>query len=195
MKTIVRSFKILGIFILLLGLAYPLFITGIAQATFRHKADGSLIERDGKVVGSVFIGQKFDSAIYFSGRPSATGYGTLPSGASNLSLTSRKLYDEVQERNADFAQRNALSPGDAIPSEMLFASASGLDPHISPMSAFLQLDRVAVARHFSEVQKRELSAVIENMTEKPQFGLLGETRVNVLLLNLRLDEIARKDGR
>ena len=181
--------------IVLLGLAYPLFITGIAQIAFNDKANGSLIEKDGKVIGSAFVGQKFDSIVYFSARPSATDYGTLPSGASNLSLTSQKLHDLVGQRKAAFIERNSLTPNDTIPSEMVFASASGLDPHISPKAALLQLNRVATARNFSDAEKNELYALIKNSTEKPQFSFMGKARVNVLLLNLQLDKMTSGHGR
>lgn len=173
----------------LLGVVYPLFITGIAQVCFPDKADGSLIEKDGKVLGSALVGQQFSSDAYFSSRPSATGYNSLPSGASNLGLTSQKLYNQVKERKEAFAARNELSPCKKIPSEMLFASASGLDPHISPESATLQINRIAKARKFSDQQKWKLQSVVEEMAEQPQFNLFGEPRINVLLLNLRLDEM------
>ncbi len=173
----------------LLGVVYPLFIAGIAQVCFPDKANGSLIEKNGKIIGSMLVGQQFDSAAYFSSRPSATGYSTLPSGASNLGLTSRKLYDQVKERKEAFIVRNGISPSRKIPSEMLFASASGLDPHISPEAATLQINRIAKTRKFSDQQKWKLQSLVEEMTEKPQFNLFGESRINVLLLNLRLDEM------
>ncbi len=174
---------------ILLGVIYPLFITGIAQACFRHKANGSLVEKDGKMIGSALIGQQFDSAAYFSSRPSATDYNALPSGASNLGLTNQKLFDQVKERKEAFVTRNELSPCKKIPSEMLFASASGLDPHISPEAAMLQINRIAKTRRFSDQQKWKLQSLVEEMTEQPQFDLFGEPRINVLLLNLRLDEM------
>ncbi len=175
--------------IVLLGIIYPLVVTGIAQVCFRDKANGSLIEKDGKIVGSALVGQKFDNAAYFESRPSAVDYNTLPSGASNLSLTSKKLYDEVKKRKEAFAVRNKLSSCDTIPSEMLFASGSGLDPHISPEAAKLQIERIAEARNFSSGQKEQLYSLADEMTEQPQFSLFGEPRINVLLLNLRLDEM------
>lgn len=175
--------------ILLLGVVYPLLITGVAQLCFHDKANGSLIEKDKKVIGSSLIGQRFDDPAYFSARPSATDYNTLPSGASNLGLTSQKLHTQVMKNKENFITRNGLTDKDSIPSEMLFASASGLDPHISPEAALLQVKRIARERGFSVKQQQELQDLVVNMTENPQFQLLGEQRVNVLLLNLRLDEI------
>ncbi len=174
---------------LLLGIVYPLLITGVAQVCFPKKANGSLIEKEGKVVGSELVGQAFTDAAYFKPRPSATEYHTLPSGASNLGLTSQQLHDQVMERQTMFRTDNRLSPDQAVPSEMVFASASGLDPHISPDAARLQINRIATVRRFTDSQKQALERLVEESIEKPQFGLLGEPVVNVLSLNLRLDEL------
>lgn len=121
--------------------------------------------------------------------PSVIGYNPIPSGASNLGPTSSKLKALVDERKATFLKTNQLGENTQIPSEMLFASASGLDPHISPEAASLQLNRIAKARSFSPVQKQNLKQLVEKLTEKPQLTLLGESRVNVLLLNIQLDEL------
>lgn len=190
MKTqILISIKIFALFTVLLGLIYPLFITAIAQLAFTEKANGSLIIQENKVIGSEFIGQKFDSVRYFWSRPSATDYNSMPSGGSNLSPTSSKLKQQVADRMAIWVKSNPTSDSENIPSEMLFASASGLDPHISPKAAFLQVNRISKARDFNEKQKNQVIQLISKLKESPQFGLLGEERVNVLLLNLNLDKI------
>jgi K+-transporting ATPase ATPase C chain len=190
MKTqLIISIKIFAVLTVLCGVVYPLFITGIAQLVFPAKANGSLILQGNKVIGSELIGQKFDSIIYFSSRPSATDYNPLPSGGSNLGPTSSKLKQLVTERTSQFAKFNLLSGSDAIPSEMLFASASGLDPHISPKAALLQVDRIVKARNFDNNQKQKVIELIASKTESPQFDVLGATRINVLILNLELDKI------
>lgn len=190
MKTqLIISIKIFAVLTVLCGVAYPLFITGVAQVVFPAKANGSLIVLDNKVIGSELIGQKFDSIIYFSSRPSATDYNPLPSGGSNLGPTSSKLKQLVIDRTSQFIESNQLSASENIPSEMLLASASGLDPHISPKAALLQVGRIAKARQFNEQQKQQLEKVIADQTESPQFSFLGETRINVLVLNLALDKL------
>jgi K+-transporting ATPase ATPase C chain len=127
--------------------------------------------------------------IYFSSRPSAISYNPLPSGGSNWGLTNNKLKDNVNNRENHFISYNQTTGSSEIPSEMLFSSASGLDPHISPRSALLQADRISNARHFDSSQKEKLIQCIRSRTEKPQFLILGEERVNVLLLNLDIDKI------
>jgi len=185
------SLKILGIMTILLGVIYPLLITGITQLVFPKKANGSLVEMNGTLQGSELIGQKTDSAVYFHSRPSVTDYNTMPSGASNFALTNKKLYDWVQVRKQKFIEENNLPKDAGIPAEMLFASASGLDPHISPEAAKMQIDRIATARGFSEEQQKQLSNLVDKLTETPQYGIFGCTRVNVLKLNLELANIAK----
>jgi len=193
MKTqLIISIKIFAVLTVLCGIAYPLLVTGIAQLAFPEKANGSLIVQDNKVVGSELIGQKFDSIIYFASRPSATDYNPQPSGGSNLGPGSSKLKQMVVDRKAQFVESNQLSASENIPSEMLLASASGLDPHISPNAALLQVGRIAKARQFNEEQKQELTKIIADQTESPQFSFLGETRINVLVLNLALDKLDKK---
>jgi len=190
MKTqTIIALKFLFVMTILTGIVYPLVMTGIAQLTFPSKANGSLIKKDGKIIGSELIGQKFDSTIYFWSRPSAIDYNPIPSGASNLGPTSDKLKKQVVERRISFATMNTITDTTAVPKEMLFASASGLDPHISQKAALLQVDRVAKARNFNIVQKQNLVQIVKNLTETPQFLVFGEERINVLILNLELNKI------
>lgn len=189
MKTLIISLKIFLFFTVLTGIIYPLFVTGIAQLIFPAKANGSMIVKDNKVIGSELIGQQFDSSIYFSSRPSAISYNPLPSGGSNYGLTNAKLKHFVDSCKKQFIAFNQLDSNTTIPSEMLFASASGLDPHISPAAALLQADRVAKARNFNNIQKQKLIQCINEVKEPPQLLCLGEERINVLLLNLEVDKI------
>ena len=189
MKTLFISLKIFFFLTVLTGIIYPLLVTGIAQLAFPSKANGSLIIRDRMTIGSELIGQQFDSTIYFTSRPSAVSYNPLPSGGSNYGLTNIKLKNLVSERRHQFIQFNQLDSLTEIPSEMLFASASGLDPHISPQAALLQVDRITRVRNLDDTQKQKLLLLINVLSEKPAFMLLGEERINVLKLNLELDKL------
>ena len=169
---------------LLLGVVYPLVVTGIAQLVFPEKANGQLIQRDGKVVGSRIIGQAFSSPGYFRGRPSAagTGYDAANSGGTNLGPTNKKLIDAVKA-NVDAARKENASAA-AVPIDFVTASASGLDPHVSPATAAFQVPRVARERG---VTTADIQRLVDAHTEGRQLGLLGEPVVNVLELNLALD--------
>ena len=190
MKTqTIIALKFLLLMTILTGIIYPLFMTGLAQLIFPAKANGSLVKKDGKIIGSELIGQKFDTTIYFWSRPSAIGYNPIPSGASNYGPTSDTLKKQVTARRILFATKNSITDIMDIPKEMIFASGSGLDPHISPEAAILQLSRVATARNLDETKLQQVRQLIKNMTEKPQFSLFGEPRINVFDLNLALDKI------
>jgi K+-transporting ATPase ATPase C chain len=195
LKEIRPAILVLVALTLITGLAYPLAMTAIAGVAFPKQAQGSLIERDGKVVGSALIGQDFNDDKYFHGRPSATSapdpadasktvpapYNAANSGGSNLGPTSKALNDRIKE---DVDRLKAENPAAEVPVDLVTTSASGLDPDISPQAALFQLSRVARARHMTEERVREL---VTANTEGRFAGLLGEPRVNVLALNLALD--------
>jgi K+-transporting ATPase ATPase C chain len=191
MKSFITALKIFLVFTVLTGIIYPVIVTGIAQAAFPVKANGSLIMAGNTAIGSELIGQKFDSAIYFSSRPSAIFYNPLPSGGSNYGLTNSKLKTLVSERRKQFLAFNRLDSLSDIPSEMLFASASGLDPHTSPEAALMQVDRITTARNFNFSQKQTIIGIINELTEKPQLSLLGERRINILVLNMRINKLEK----
>jgi potassium-transporting ATPase KdpC subunit len=187
MKTRTVIIRYFFIMTALTGIVYPFFITIFAQVVFPDKANGSMVSVDGKYVGSLLIGQSFDQLPYFTSRPSAVSYNPLPSGASNLSLTNRKLIDQVEQRKKVFIHYNQLGDSVHVPSEMVFASGSGLDPHISIEAALLQVPRVAQNRSLDRKQQQFLKSLVYSMEEPRQFGLLGEPRINVLMLNLKTD--------
>jgi K+-transporting ATPase ATPase C chain len=171
---------------LLTGIAYPLAVTGVAQVAFPDRADGSLIERDGRIVGSRLIGQVFAGTRYFHPRPSAAGegYDAMASSASNLGPTNDDLIATVRERRAAYRRENDLRPGQRVPIDAVTASGSGLDPDISAANAHLQAARVARARG---LDLNDVIALIEEHTDGRSLGFLGEPGVNVLELNLALD--------
>lgn len=188
----VRSAVVLLLLLTLLtGLAYPLAVTAVAQALFPEPANGSLLrDAAGRVVGSELIGQAFSRPEYFHPRPSAAGadgYDPLSSGASNLGPTNQRLIETVQARAAAYRAENGLPPDAPVPVDAVTASGSGLDPHISLANAYLQVPRVAAARHRPESEVRDL---VTRHLEERQFGVLGEPRVNVVKLNLELDRVA-----
>lgn len=183
MKNFIAAVLMVIVMTVLLGLMYPLVITGVAQAIFPERANGSLIRRtDGTLIGSRLIGQPFNSPGYFRSRPSAADYDAAASGGSNLGPTNQKLIDRVK---ADVARLEAENPGKPVPIDLVTTSASGLDPHLSPAAAEFQVSRVARERGMSEAEVRTIVAA---HTEGRQFGFLGEPRVTVLLLNLELDQ-------
>jgi K+-transporting ATPase ATPase C chain len=188
MQHIRPAIIVLLLLTLVTGVLYPLGFTALAQVLFPHQAAGSLVNVDGKVIGSELIGQNFASPRYFHGRPSAagTGYDAANSSGSNYAPTSKKLKDRIA---ADAAKLRAENPAMPVPDDLVTASASGLDPDISPAAALFQVPRIAVARHMAQA---DVSALIGSQTERRFFGLLGEAHVNVLKLNLALDAYAQR---
>jgi K+-transporting ATPase ATPase C chain len=195
-KDLVVALRMTVATLVLTGLAYPLIVTGIAQVVFPWRANGSVVSAQGRVVGSELIGQGFKSPAYFQSRPSAAGtdgYDAANSAGSNLGPTSQKLRDRVAADVARLRKENPQAPAE-VPAELVTTSASGFDPHLSPAAAQWQVARVAAARG---VPVGEIQALLDARTEPRTFGLLGEPRVNVLLLNLDLDQrfaLQRKAG-
>lgn len=191
MKNLLRPLIVLfAVLSAVTGLAYPALVTAVGQTLFHDEANGSLIERDGKVVGSKLIGQQFDAPQYFWGRLSATSpmpYNAQASGGSNLGPTNPALLDEVKGR-IDALKAAGTDMSKPVPVDLVTSSGSGLDPEISPAAAAYQIDRVAKARGLGE---NDVRALVDRYTSGRQFGILGETRVNVLQLNLALDEMKR----
>ena len=188
MKRMVSALRMLAVLSLLTGLAYPGLMLAVGKFGFPYQAGGSLLSRNGQVVGSALLAQKFSDPRYFWPRPSAGDYATVPSGASNLSPASKALLANVAERNVE---RNKEGGG----REMLFASGSGLDPDIAPESALAQIPRILKARDLDDKPggADKLKALVKQTTQPRSLGFLGQERVNVLLLNLALDDMAARD--
>lgn len=184
-KNLIIAIKMTIATTILLGLIYPLAVTGIAHLAFPFQANGELIRRNGVVIGSELIGQEFSGAGYFDSRPSAAGYGydAENSNGSQLGPTNRKLIDAVESRVATARKENPNAP---VPVDLVTASASGLDPDITPAAAEFQVPRVARERRMTE---QEVTALVRKYTQERQWGFLGEPRVNVLELNLALDQM------
>ncbi|MGC9110055.1 MAG: potassium-transporting ATPase subunit KdpC [Caldimicrobium sp.] len=186
MRNLFHAVKIFVFLCFITGLFYPFLITGIAQVLFKDKAKGSIIYRDGKPVGSRLIAQPFVSFYFFWSRPSAVGYDALSSGGSSLGPTNPELYKKVKER-VDFLKKNGING--AIPSHLVFALGSGLDPHLPPGAVLVQVERIS---RELKIPKDEILKLIEKHTEKRLFGFIGVPVVNVLELNLELLELAKK---
>ncbi|HTY14026.1 MAG TPA: potassium-transporting ATPase subunit KdpC [Candidatus Omnitrophota bacterium] len=189
MKDLITGIKLFLAMAGLTGLIYPLLMTGIGQAVFNDRSNGSIYKMDGREIGSLLIGQKFDQDKYFWPRPSAIDYNPLPSGGSNLSVTSKKLAAIVEERKQKLLNADPSIAGKTVPSDLLYASGSGLDPHLTPAAALFQVDRVARARGYDSAKKSEIIGLIVKLTEGRDLGLFGEKRVNVLELNAELDRL------
>lgn len=186
-----KSFTLFIMLSLITGVVYPLAVTGLAQAIFPHRANGSIVRLDGRPIGSELIGQPFSSRRYFLSRPSATSpspYNASLSGGSNLALTNPELIKRVKARLEVLSSGDAQPQAEPVPQDLVTSSASGLDPHISLAAAVYQLPRVAAARG---MEQATLERILERHTERPFLGFLGEPRVNVLLLNLALDAESR----
>lgn len=186
MKTIIAAARVFVVLTLITGIAYPLAITLISRLAFSSQASGSMITKDGKRIGSELIAQEFTRPGYFWTRPSAGSFATVSSGVSNLGPTSAALRELMSTRRKALQEAHDLPEDAKVPDELVAASGSGLDPHISPDAAKFQAGRVAKARRLSESKVLEFIAA---HTESPQLGILGEARINVLKLNLALDSL------
>jgi K+-transporting ATPase ATPase C chain len=191
MKILIDSIRVYIVLTILTGFIYTFVITAVANVAFPRRAKGSLVINNGQVTGSELIGQQFTSNRYFQARPSAVSYNPMPSGGSNASVVSAKLRGDVDKRRLEFCTTNGLNDSVPVPSDMLFTSASGLDPHISPDAARLQINRIAANRNFTGSQRAVLDSIVEHSIEPPQAGILGEPRVNVLMLNMKLEGMGK----
>jgi potassium-transporting ATPase KdpC subunit len=194
MKDFVRSLLVFIVMTLLTGLVYPLAVTGISKIGLHQQAQGSMIASEGIVVGSSLIGQQFTSTKYFHGRPSALekAYDAGNSGGSNSGPSNAKFLKEVSERVNKVREDNGLEPAVSVPADIVLASGSGLDPHISVEAAMLQIRRVAKTRRLPEM---EVNNLLQRHVEVPLLGFIGQNRINVLLLNLALDELSLRNKR
>lgn len=188
-KNIIISLRLLFFLTVITGVIYPLLMTLISNAVFPHQSTGSMIHSGETIMGSELISQDFSDMKYFSPRPSAISYNPIPSSGTNQGPTNTVLKDSVEKRRKRYIEVNNLPEGSHIPEDALFASASGVDPHISIENAVLQSNRIALARNFDENKRIILGELINRLIEKPQFGILGEERINVLELNIELDKL------
>jgi K+-transporting ATPase ATPase C chain len=189
MKDMAVCIKFFIVTTIMTGLIYPLFITLIGQSAFNRNSNGSFLTYNGREVGSALIAQKFDQAKYFWPRPSSQDYNPLPSGGSNLSPTSQQLKTSVETRKQKLLAADPTKKDNEIPANLLYASGSGLDPHISPAAAIFQVDRVVKARRLDSAKKDEIIKLIGRLTEGRDLGVFGEPRINVLKLNADLDNL------
>lgn len=188
-KQTISALRLLLLLTVVTGIAYPLAMTGVAQAVFPKQANGSLVYVNDKAVGSILLGQNFTAAKYFHGRPSSAGtdgYDAAGSSGSNLGPTSKKLVDTVNGNIEKIRSENQIAESVSIPSDLVMASASGLDPDTSPEAAYLQVNRIAAERGISE---NEIRGLVASHVQVRQFGFLGAERVNVLALNMALDRL------
>lgn len=193
-KQIIGSLRLLFLLTIVTGVLYPLLMTGVAQSVFPRQAGGSLVYMNNKLVGSSLLGQNFTTQKYFHGRPSAAGadgYDATGSSGSNAGPTSRKLLSSVKDNMEKVRSENKLDNNISVPADLVMASASGLDPDISPDAAYLQADRIASERN---IAKHEIQKLIASHVQVKQLGFLGTERVNVLELNLALDQLADKNN-
>jgi K+-transporting ATPase ATPase C chain len=189
MKNTIIALKMFMVLTIITGFIYPLVITGFAQIVFPNKANGSMIIENNRVVGSELIGQQFIKPEFFWGRPSAVDYNPMPSGGSNLNPIGKTFKEQFLARVDTLRKYYGNIDIHSIPKDLLFASGSGVDPHISPEAAYFQVERIAKARNFDEKKKEYIIKIIESSIEKPDFYIFGESRINVLLLNLRLNRL------
>jgi K+-transporting ATPase ATPase C chain len=187
-----QSLKLLLFMTLLTGVIYPLGITLLGKIIFPKKAGGSIIVKGKKFLGSALIAQKFEKPIYFWPRPSSIDFNPIPSGATNFGPTSADLKKQIEDRRKNLSATSGNAADEIIPQDLLTASGSGLDPHISPEAAAFQVVRVAKARNMGANGEKKLLSLIDSLTEKRDFGVLGEPRVNVFHLNLALDGASEK---
>lgn len=188
MKLMIQSVLMILVFTVLTGFIYPMFITLVSQVSFNDRANGSLLKKDGRVVGSALIGQSFTNGGYFNGRPSEYDYDATNSGAFNYGPASSNLIAMVRAKISDVREKNSLEPGSPLPSDMVTSSASGLDPDISVENAMIQAKRISFIRN---IPLPDLLKVVSNNMDSRLFGFWGVNKVNVLKLNIALDELKK----
>lgn len=186
MKSAIESLKMLLIMTIFCGMIYPLLFTGAMQAIFPEKANGSIIEKNGQIIGSELIGQEFKGDKYFSSRPSANGYDAGNSAGTNYGATNASLKEQVETRTKEIREKYGLSADTPVPAVMVTNSACGFDPHMTPDSMYFQVKKVAAARNLDEATVKKL---VDEHIEEPVLGFIGDARVNVLRLNMALDDL------
>jgi len=192
MNSLVRSFRVVLVLGIVTGVLYPAFNLFLARTIFPQSANLEILKKSDVVVGAKWVGQKFQSEKYFWGRPSASDYNSYPSSASNLGPTAAGLKAEIQNRTRVIHDAHPTKSAEDIPLDLLTSSASGLDPDISLEAAIFQVDRIVRSRKLNSEQEWKLNQILSDLTQKPIFGLMGTTRVNVLELNLALDSLTEK---